>query len=169
MLQIRNAETKDIDRIMIIYRRAQDFMIQTGNPSQWAHTYPSEELIRQDIEAGVCKLIVDDTGDSRLDSIRGVFALFDGDEPTYQIIEDGAWLNDEPYLTIHRIASSGEVPGVFAAAASYCKELSANVRIDTHADNAIMQRQVEKAGFVLCGRIYVADGSPRVAYQWTRD
>ena len=36
---------------------------------------------------------------------------------------------------------------------------------DTHADNAVMQRLLEGAGFVRCGIIYTDDGSPRIAYQ----
>ena len=40
-----------------------------------------------------------------------------------------------------------------------------NLRADTHADNAVMQRLLEGAGFVRCGIIYTDDGMPRLAYQ----
>jgi hypothetical protein len=30
-----------------------------------------------------------------------------GKDPTYAVIENGNWLNDEPYGVIHRIASNG--------------------------------------------------------------
>ena len=30
----------------------------------------------------------------------GVFAFIIGDDPTYQVIEDGGWLNDNPYGAI---------------------------------------------------------------------
>ncbi|MBE6046792.1 MAG: N-acetyltransferase, partial [Clostridiales bacterium] len=59
--------------------------------------------------------------------------------------------------------------GIFRCAANYCKSISPNVRIDTHENNTTMQRQIEKAGFERCGIIYVEDGSPRIAYQWTAD
>ena len=65
------------------------------------------------------------------------------------------------------LAGDGQVHGLFRCAADYCKRLSANIRIDTHANNATMQRQIGKNGFRKCGIIYVSDGSPRLAYQWT--
>ena len=49
MLKIRNAELSDLGRILEIYRYAQDFMIKTGNPTQWGRSYPEETLIRRDI------------------------------------------------------------------------------------------------------------------------
>ena len=161
-MRIRDASFDDLSRIMEIYRHAQDYMIRTGNPQQWGHTYPDEALIRADIQAGQSKVIYDETG------VHGVFALPDGEEPTYRRIENGAWLNDEPYVTIHRIAGDGQVHGLFQCAADYCKRISDNVRIDTHADNRIMQKLIERNGFQKCGTIYVRDGSPRIAYQWKR-
>ena len=106
-------------------------------------------------------MIYDETG------IHGVFALFDGAEPTYAHIEEGEWLNDEPYVTIHRLAGDGRVHGLFQCAAEHCKLLSPNVRVDTHANNTTMQRLIEKSGFKKCGIIHVRDGSPRIAYHWT--
>ena len=34
------------------------------------------------------------------DGIHGVAALCEGDEPSYQYIEDGDWLNDESYVPV---------------------------------------------------------------------
>ena len=132
MLKIRNAELSDLGRILEIYRYAQDFMIKTGNPNQWGHTHPQEAQIRQDIDQQISKVLVDETG------IHGVFALLSEPDPTYAVIEQGRWLNDEPYLTIHRVAGDGQVHGLFSRAADYCKGLSSNIRIDTHADNRVM-------------------------------
>lgn len=159
-MTIRKGEMEDLARIMAIYRVAQEFMIQSGNPDQWAHVYPDEALIRQDIEQGLCHVVCEGGVP------HGVFALMSGDEPTYQYIEDGAWLDDAPYLTIHRIASDGTVHGVFGCVAAHCKTLTDSIRIDNHHKNLPMQRQIEKNGFVRCGTIYVQDGSPRIAYQW---
>ena len=163
MLKIRKASIEDLAVIMDIYKIAQDFMIASGNPDQWGHSYPGEDLIREDIARTVCHVLYDDTG------IHGVFALFEGTEPTYLHIEDGEWLNDESYLTVHRIAGDGSVHGIFQCAIDYCKGLSDNIRIDTHHCNRIMQRLIAKNGFQKCGTIYVRDGSPRIAYQWRRD
>ena len=161
-MHIRKAKSDDLMAIMKIYRTAQDFMIESGNPNQWGHFYPTEDLIKNDIANEVCYLICNDDGP------HGVFALFRGEEPTYQYIENGKWLNEDAYVTIHRIASDGEAHGIFNCAIKYCKSISDNIRIDTHESNIIMQKQIEKNGFQKCGTIYVADGSPRMAYQWSK-
>lgn len=49
MMNVRIADLKDFEKIMKIYKYAQDYMIQSGNPTQWGHFYPDEELIRSDI------------------------------------------------------------------------------------------------------------------------
>lgn len=160
MLNVKKAKPSDIERIMEIYACAQEYMISSGNPTQWGHFYPARETVVNDIEIGTCHIIFDDDG------IHGVFALFEGEDATYSIIDDGDWLNDEPYVTIHRIAGDGVVHGVFNCASDYCKSVSKNVRIDTHEDNKTMQHLIEKNGFEKCGIIYTYDGSPRLAYQY---
>ena len=47
----------------------------------------------------------------------------------------------------------------------YAFSVTDNVRIDTHADNAIMQHNILKHGFRFCGTILLANGDPRLAYQ----
>ena len=163
MLSIRNAEIRDYDRIMEIYRYAQDYMIRSGNPDQWGHFYPDPDMVRSDIEEGVCRVLSDGDG------IHGVFTLLEEAEPSYQHIENGGWLNDEPYLTIHRLAGDGLVHGLFKCTVDYCRQISSNIRVDTHENNLIMQKQIEKNGFRKCGTIYVADGTPRIAYHWTAE
>ena len=161
-MHIRKAALEDLKTIMDIYRTAQDFMIESGNPDQWGHRYPTVDLIESDIENGLCHLIYEG------ENPHGVFALFEGSEPTYEHIENGEWLNDDEYVTIHRIASDGKIHGIFRYAVTYCKRNYTNIRIDTHASNIVMQNQIERNGFERCGTIYVADGSHRMAYQWTR-
>ena len=137
-MEIRRATAQDHQRIMEIYRAAQDFMIQTGNPHQWGHFYPESSLIEKDIENGVCHVICAD-GD-----VHGVFALMEGPDPTYRYIEGGNWLNDAPYLVIHRIAGDGQVHGLVTKAAEYAKGLSANVRVDTYHENRIAYQWAKK-------------------------
>lgn len=161
-MYIRKARKDDLNTIMNIYKTAQDFMIESGNPTQWGHSYPQKELIKKDIANRVCHLVCDEEGP------HGVFALLSGAEPTYQNIENGKWINDNEYVTVHRIASDGKVRGIFACAIDYCKSISDNIRIDTHDSNIIMQKLIEKNDFSRCGIIHVADGSPRIAYQWTK-
>ena len=161
MQYIRKAELKDYKYIMKIYESAQDFMIRSGNPDQWGHFYPDEDQVWDDIMKGICFLICEE------EEAHGVFALSAGKEPTYQQIEDGSWLNDEPYLTIHRLAGDGVLHGMFDCVLRFCRERSDNIRIDTHESNIIMKKLVERNGFQRCGTIYVEDGTQRTAYQWT--
>ncbi|MDO4869755.1 MAG: N-acetyltransferase [Bacillota bacterium] len=163
MLEVRKSRPEDFGQIMDIYRSAQEFMIASGNPDQWGHFYPTEEMVREDIRTGIGYVICDG------EAICGACALCEGAEPTYQQIYEGGWLNDEPYITIHRIAGKEGCHGIVAAASDYCKSIYDNVRIDTHHNNLVMQRQIEKNGFVNCGVIYVEDGSARVAYHWVRE
>ena len=50
MLSLRNATEADLGEIRRIYEYAQDYMIRSGNPTQWGHFYPSADLIRSDIQ-----------------------------------------------------------------------------------------------------------------------
>jgi RimJ/RimL family protein N-acetyltransferase len=163
MLTVRKAKKEDLDVIMAIYEIGRKFMREHGNPTQWAGGYPPREMIVEDIAVGRSIVICEDA------RICGVFALFDAADPTYLRIDGGAWLNDEPYLTIHRIASDGTTRGVLKCAVDYCKSLSDNVRIDTHEDNHVMQAAVEKNGFKRCGIIYLENGDPRIAYHWSAE
>lgn len=158
---IRLAQTGDLDRIMDIYSAARAFMRRSGNPTQWGDHHPPRDMLEQDIAQQHLYVWLEDG------VIHGVFAFVLGDDPSYAHIEDGNWLNDEPYGTIHRIASSGETRGVFAQCLAFCRGLHGNIRIDTHHDNLVMQQLVTRHGFVRCGIVYVSDGSPRIAYQYT--
>lgn len=156
---IRHARTEDLESIMPIYESARRFMRSRGNVAQWVNGYPSEESMLRDIANG--NLYVDTDSDGR---ILFVFAFIIGDDPTYGVIE-GAWLNDDPYGTIHRLASAGATTGVFQRCLDYCFTRIDNIRVDTHADNSPMLKAIDRAGFKRCGIIYVADGTPRVAFQ----
>ena len=84
-------------------------------------------------------------------------------EEDYGVI-DGAWLNDEEYVAIHRIANDGALHGVVAFVTDFCKEKYRNIRVDTHEKNLPMQRALERSGFVRCGTVWVRDKSPRIAF-----
>ena len=102
---IRHSEMTDLPRMKEIFNIARQFMIESGNPNQWVDGYPDEEFLREDIEHGDSYVIL---ADGR---IVATFVLRAGKDPTYDVVYDGEWLNDEPYATIHRIAASGEESG----------------------------------------------------------
>ena len=158
-MEIRKAKLDELDALMAIYDSARAYMRENGNAEQWGNGYPSKELIRTDIETGHCHVCVEDG------EILGVFCYFEGEDPTYRNIYDGAWLNDKPYGVIHRIAVARHRKGVASFCFAHCFALCKNLKIDTHRDNIPMQRSLAKNGFTACGTIYLENGDPRIAYQ----
>lgn len=159
MYRIRKAEMSDLPRILEIYAHAREFMAKTGNPNQWNTTYPPKSMMEADIPAGNLFVVENQR-------IHGVFAYFTEPDPTYAYIENGAWLDDNPYGTIHRVASDGS-GGVFSAVLAFAEARNPHVRIDTHHDNKVMQHVLEKHGFTSRGIIYLEDGDPRIAFEKT--
>lgn len=159
-LSIRKAEESDLRRIMEIFDIAKEFMHSTGNTGQWNGAYPGEKLILSEIGQGHCFVVTEIEG-----RIVGTFCFIIGEDPTYRVIEDGKWLDDEPYGTIHRIASDRTEHGIGHLCISFCSSLIGALRADTHRDNAPMLSLLEKEGFIRCGIIHLADGAPRIAFQ----
>ena len=157
MYQIRKANAEDLERILEIYAYARQFMAKTGNPNQWKNNHPPREVLEADIPAGNLYVVEDEV-------VHGVFAYFTEPDPTYAYIEDGQWLDDSPYGTIHRIAGDGS-GGIFGAVLRYVSNRNPHVRIDTHEDNKVMQHVLQKNGFQRCGTIYLANGEPRIAFE----
>ena len=154
---VRPAQMADLPRIEEIYAYARTFMAVNGNPNQWGTTYPATSQLEEDIGQGRLYVVQNTAG------IHGVFYFWIGPDPTYGQIFDGGWHSEEDYGTIHRIAGDGS-GGILRSAVAYCSEQIGYLRIDTHADNRVMQNALEKIGFSPCGTIYVSDGTPRIAY-----
>lgn len=163
---IRKAKNEDLNEILRIYEIARDFMHTHGNPTQWAGKYPDKKTLINDIKIGQLYVITVDNNEGRL---CGCFAMIPGVDPTYINIYEGEWKNDKPYAAIHRVASDGTLKGVFARCFEYASEKYDHLRIDTHKDNLPMQGAVKKCGFEYCGIIYLADGAPRIAFEWTKE
>lgn len=158
----RHPTMADYDRIKILYLRAREFMKATGNPTQWGDEWPPESLVLSDIE-NQTNYVCECDG-----VIHGVFAYFQGMDidPTYRVIENGAWIADGEYGVVHRLAASGEIKGVGEACLNYAFSKCHHLRVDTHDDNKVMQHILEGMGFVKTGIIYVEkDNSPRIAYE----
>ncbi len=160
---IRRAGYEDLPALLRLYAAAREFMKAQGNSTQWGGSSPAKELLEEDIRTGrlyVCE---------RQGRLCGAFAFPVGEDPTYERIEEGAWFDHTPYGTIHRLAGDGGESGIFSECLSWCRERIRHIRIDTHENNVIMRHLIEKNGFVRCGIIHVADGSPRIAYEWIAD
>ncbi len=157
---IKSSE-KDISAIMQIYKNAQEYMCVNGNTKQWAVGYPPINKVINEIKSGISYVLKEN------EIVYAVFTLIFGEDPTYTYIE-GKWKNNNPYATIHGVASSGEKSGCFDECIEFCKSESDELRIDTHEDNHIMQYLIDKHGFEYCGVVFMLDNTPRIAYSWSK-
>lgn len=159
---VRLAKSADFDAIWSVYLDAREFMRQTGNPSQWGDFYPTIPMLKQDIDRKELYVV------EREGEICGVFLFAMGPDPWYAEI-DGEWKSDAPYSVIHRVAAKKGTKGIFAECLSFALSRDYHLRIDTHADNKVMQHVLEKNGFERCGIVYVHERkSPRIAYERTK-
>ena len=155
---IRPATEADLPALRPVFEAAKGIMRADGNLEQWAAPgFPGDARLLRDIARGGGFII-------ERERIVAYFALLPSPEPTYDYI-DGAWLTDEPYGVIHRMASYPEEHGIFAAIIDFAAARFAHLRIDTHRDNRIMQHLIEKHGFTYCGVIWLEDGTDRLAYE----
>ena len=120
---------RDLPQMQKIYARARALMAANGNPTQWGNEFPRESMIEDDIANQRTMLLVDTcNGHER---ILAQFALCPGEDPTYAKI-DGAWLDNDAYVTIHRIAASGLVRHAARDCIRWALKHYGNVRADTH-------------------------------------
>ncbi|MBQ9731215.1 MAG: GNAT family N-acetyltransferase [Bacilli bacterium] len=167
MIKIRKANINDLNDALQIYEDAiEKFAIE--KTFQWEKGYPpNEESFNNDLKNNEIYVALIEN------KIVGVMTfLLDGEGDYLDI--DGMWLNNEKYLTIHRIAVSksyyGKGVGSFLInyAKQYCLNNNFNsIRIDTHALNFDMQKMLTRNGFVRCGVIKLRNKNfdLRVAYQ----
>ena len=167
-MKIRKSSLCDLPQLMPIFEEARRTIAALGI-KQWQNGYPSEDVIKADIENGE-SYAVEDSG-----AIVASFAMILSGEPDYDKIYDGAWKsgNDgESYLAIHRVAirvasrGKGISAKIMEFAEAHARENGKNaLRIDTHEGNVVMRRMLEKQGFSHCGTIYLKSGDARVAYE----
>ena len=161
---IRKAEKKELEEILNVYQEAREYMALNGNKDQWGDNYPPRSLIEEDISTGKCYIAHDE-------KVCGVFYFAIENDPMYDVIKDGRWLNENVYAVVHRIAVSKNThnKGIASQCIDYavevCRDMNiCDLRMDTHRDNLPMQRFLEKKGFVKCGVVFMEDGNERLAY-----
>lgn len=165
-MEFRKAVYQDIDAIMEIINAAKDYF-RSHHIDQWQNGYPNEKSIGEDISKGECYVLCDEK------EIIACGAIIFGEDPCYNYIEDGAWLTNGPYGTVHRIAIAPNYKGkglsgqffTYAKVEGRLLKL-ASLRVDTHEDNLSMQRLIAKNGFQYCGVVYMEDGGKRLAYEY---
>ena len=171
-MQIRAATPADLDAVMAIIEEARRTIAALGI-NQWQNGTPNRAMLTRDMAEGQGRVVMLDG------EIVGTFALIYGGEPTYTVMEGGAWLTpdrtadgDWSYIAIHRVAVSlaHRGSGISTALIDYAEEFArilgkTSLRIDTHEGNVVMRRMLEKHGFVHRGTIHLENGDPRVAYE----
>lgn len=158
-IKIRHADIKDFDRIEEIFQNARSFMIESKNFIQWRDSQQLFSDIKEDIKNNIFYLY------EKEGVIEAGFCFFIAQDPTYENIYEGSWLNDKPYGVIHRLAVVRRHNGIGSFCINWCFEKFPNIKIDTHKDNIFMQLTLNKCGFSYCGLIKKTDGSLRLAYQ----
>ena len=113
-MNIRKANINDLSAVSAIYAKAREFMSANGNAEQWSGGYPSDTLIRSDIEREKLFLCMDG------ERIAGVFYFALENDPAYEKIYGGKWLNDKEYAVIHRVAVAMQGKGVVSFCFKYC-------------------------------------------------
>lgn len=157
VIYVRKSTLQDLDPIMEIINEAKALLKKDGSP-QWQDGHPNQEMLTNDINKGInWVLIVGDT-------IAGVATLTTQPDPNYKDITEGAWKNNDPYATIHRVAIRSQFRGMHLSKFMFSNLITIariegfkNLRIDTHQVNARMQKLSLDCGFEERGIIHVKD------------
>ena len=166
---IRKATINDLSEIWEIIGQGQAFLKSQGL-SQWqGNSALKVSDIENDIGKGEGYVFVDG------EIIRGYGSLVGGIDPVYTAITEGQWENNgnQAYVSIHRIALGAAIRGkglgkiFMTMIVDEARNLGyADIRIDTHSGNMIMQKIIDGLGFSYCGMVEFPffDGR-RKAYQ----
>lgn len=158
-MEIRKTKPEELNILIRMYENARIFMASHGNPLQWGNTYPTPQILMDDISSGDSYVCVEH------DKIIATFYYKEGIDDTYVRIYEGQWLNEAPYGVVHRITSDGTIRGAASFCLNWAFNKCGNLKIDTHRDNIVMQHLLDKNGFKYCGVVYLENGSERIAYQ----
>ena len=168
-MKVHKATLNDFDDIRLIHSLAIKHMNEENNHNQWLKN--DEKFIQKMIDYINC-------GDFYIvkenEEIVGFFAMIFGIDVTYNDI-DGKWLNNDSYVTIHKIASKYYRRHIASFILDYVTKEAAkknihNIRIDTHKVNVSMRSFLIRNGFSECETISITcnfneEASSRIAYQ----
>lgn len=166
MLLIRKATINDLESVLSIYSEAREkFAVE--KTFQWKNGYPNAMNFISDLNNNVVIVAVVDN------TIAGVATIMEQIDVNYENCDTVKWLNDEKYLSIHRIAVGKEFykKHVGSSLVKYILEYAfnkgiKNVKVDTHVNNHDMKKLIEKYEFKYCGVIKLLDKNElRDAYQ----
>ena len=155
---IRKATLDDLNAIWAL-RMETKKLLQERNIDQWQHQNPTKEIFINDILLG--EFFVYEINHE----IVGMIAIKSGIERTYNIIYDGKWGYDHPYLTIHRLAVKRAYLGqkIALELLEYADEMAIKmsinyIRIDTYFTNRFAIKLFKDHGYVERGWIMLEPG-----------
>ena len=163
-MKLIKAAESDLPELYRLYRRVTAGMKDSGlNQWNWG-IYPTEEMIRNDVERG--ELYLRRAGNG----IAAAVALTETADPEYREVP---WTFGVRPGYIHRLAVDGAMQGtglggeILAEAFSILRDAGCDcARIDTHRENRRAVRLYEKNGFRACGTVSWDDtpGEPYLAF-----
>lgn len=166
-MEFKKATIKDTSEILNIVKIAMNHMKEENNP-QWVDEDAIMNSIINYINNNQYYLAI------KNNEIVGIFALILTKDETYDVI-DGKWLNNEKYITIHKIAVKYHKQHIASDILNFIIDLAKeksinNIRIDTSSLNKSMTTFLEKNNFKYCGVISITKNfndlkSHRNAYQ----
>jgi len=156
--QFRLATEQDITKIWEILQQAIERRKIDGS-SQWQSGYPNLDTVKTDVDKQQNYVLTEN------DEIIATAVLIFNDEPTYDQI-DGAWLTNDEFMVVHRIAVDNQIVGKGLAKIIFesfekvaLKNNVFSIKVDTNFDNAQMLHLLKKLGYTYCGEIQVYDGA----------
>lgn len=163
-MKLIETKEKHIIKVLSIYEDGRLNLKEKG-VNQWQNEGPSLESLLVDMKNNFSYVLVDG------EEIVGTTAVTEGVDKTYLEIE-GAWLNQDEYVTVHRFSVSrvhrgkGYGKKMFQEIEELAKSKGIrNIRVDTHKDNEYMKGLLESLGYKYCGIIRLENGDLRNAYQ----
>lgn len=152
-MEIREATYADLDQIWQLRLETTELLKSRGI-DQWQYVDPKIETFKKDIDQHEFFVATENN------EIIGMIAIKSGIEHTYDMIFDGQWNIDLPYLTIHRLAVKKNKLGsqvskeLLIYAEKHAKNMNISyIRIDTHEKNKYAIRLFESFNYILCGWI----------------
>lgn len=164
-MNLRKSKKNDIPAIIKMIGQAQEYL-KINNIDQWQNGYPNRDIIEKDIINNE-SYILEANG-----KIVASAAISFRKEPSYNKIYDGKWLSKQAYAVIHRVVVDSAYKGkgisseILKDVEDQCLQRDVHsIKVDTHPDNLSMQKLLKKNDYIYCGKIFLEDGSLRVAYE----
>lgn len=162
-MEWRKGTVRELDAAMALIDQAKAFLRAQG-VDQWQSGYPDRDCLRSDLERGNGYFCVEGG------AVVGYLCADFAGEPAYETL-NGAWLTEQPYVVVHRMALDDRVKGrglasrAFALVEALAKERGVHsFKVDTDRDNRVMRHLLEKNGFTYCGTIRF-DNSEKIAFE----